>query len=133
MIEDQVLVIDPVDYNIDGKYELTVHYANGGFEKMDLGQAYIAYYPFTLQDQLDMITEDNTEDVSELPADAQNAMDEVMGEYDLQKVVVITVKTVDDQTLTVSFTDEDNAFEGREYYFVIPNEGLAGSVTPAAE
>ena len=133
MTEEQALEIDPVNYSSDGKYELTVHYAGGGFEKMNLGRAYIAYYPFTLQDQLDMITEDNTEEVPDLPADVQNTMNEVMGENDLQKVAVITVKTLDDQTLTVSFTDDDNAFPGREYYFVIPNEGLAGSVVPTAD
>ena len=141
LLENTALEIDPVAYNLDGKYEITVHYAKGGFEDMDLSQAYVAYYPFTLQDQIDGITGEGADDdaagnadddgeIPPLPVDAQNAMDDVMGENDIQKIVVIVVKTLDDQTLTVSFSDQDNALRGREYYFVIPNEGLAGSVIP---
>ena len=97
---------------------------------MDLSQAYVAYYPFTIQDQIDAITDGNTEDVPPLPADAQNAVDEVTGANELQKIAVITVETVDDNTLRVSFTDKDDPLQGKEYYFIIPNEGLSAAIRP---
>ena len=43
---------------------------------------------------------------------------------------MIKVLTVDDKTLTVSFKDTDNTIRGKEYFFIIPNAGLAGSVIP---
>ena len=130
MLADQQLVLDPVDYSPEGAYTLTVHYDKGGFEKMDLSRAYVAYYPTTLRDQIDMITSGDTEEIPPLPVDAQNVMDQATGVNELQKIAVIKILTVDDQTLNVSFTDNDNALRGREYYFIVPNEGLAGSVIP---
>lgn len=98
---------------------------------MDLSQAYVAYYPFTVIDQIDAITSsDGSEEIPPLPSDAQDALDEVVGEDQLEKIAVITVETADDRTLKVSFADKDNPVKGKEYYFIIPNEGISGRVIP---
>lgn len=131
LLADQALKADPVSYDPEGAYTVTFRYEKGGFEKMDLSRAYVAYYPFTIQDRVDAIVGEDTEDIPPLPADAQNAVDEVTGAGRLQKIAVITVETVDDKTLKISFTDKDDPLPGKEYYFIIPNEGLSGAVLPA--
>ena len=130
MLEKRLLDVDPTDYSEEDSYKITVRYDKGGFEKMDLSQAYIAYYPFTVLDQINIITGGETEDIPPLPDDAQESLDAALGTGELEKIAVITVATLDDQTLTVSFTDRDCPIKDREYYFIIPNEGLAGSVIP---
>ena len=130
LLENQALTADTVAYNPDGEYTVTFRYEAGGFEKMDLSRAYVAYDVLTVQDQIDTIAGEDLESIPPLPADAQEEIDAVLGEGQLEKIAVVTVKTVDDQTLTVSFTDRDNPFHGKVYYFIIPNEGLSGSVQP---
>ena len=130
LLSDLSLTAESVAYDPEGAYTVTIRRDEGGFRKMDLSQAYVAYYPFTIQDQIDAITDGNTEDVPPLPADAQNAIDEVTGAKELQKIAVITVETVDDNTLRVSFTDRDDPLQGKEYYFIIPNEGLSAVIRP---
>ncbi len=130
MLANRALAADPVAYNTEGSYRVTFRYEKGGFKKMDLSRAYVAYYPLTITDRIDAIVGEDTEDIPPLPADAQEAIDEVTGAGQLQKIAVITIETVDDNTLTVSFTDRDEPISGREYYFLIPNEGLSGSVIP---
>ncbi len=126
------LIPDPVKYDPDGAYQVTFRYEEGGFEKMNLSQAYVAYYPFTVMDQIETITSgEGSVETPPLPADAQAAVDEVTGAGQLEKIAVITVETVDDRTLTVSFTDKDNPVKGKEYYFIIPNAGISGKVIPA--
>ena len=61
---------------------------------------------------------------------AQAAYDEAMGLGELEKIAVIKIKTLDDYHLSVSFTDKHNPLPGKEYFFIIPNMGLAGSVAP---
>lgn len=131
LLANAVLAADPVRYDPDGQYTVTFRYEQGGFTKMDLSRAYVAFYPVTIQDQIDAIVGEDTEDILPLPVDAQNAVDEVTGAGKLQKIAVITVETVDDQTLKVSFTDNDSPVIGKSYYFIIPNEGISGSVLPA--
>ena len=130
ILANKSLVADPAEYNNEGSYTFTFRYDKGGFEDMDLSQAYEAYFPFTVFDQIDAIVDGDTEETPPLPEDAQDAIDEVTGANQLEKIAVITIETVDDSTLKVSFTDNDNPLEGREYFFVIPNEGLSGSVIP---
>ena len=130
MLENPALTADPVQYNRDGKYTVTFRYADGGFETMDLSKAYVAFERFTIQDQINTITDGELESFPPLPIDAQNELDEVLGEDQLDKIAVVTIQTVDDQTLEVSFTDKDNPIPGRTYYFIIPNAGLAGAVLP---
>ncbi len=126
------LIPDPVKYDPDGAYQVTFRFEEGGFEKMDLSQAYVAFYPLTIIDQIETITsDDGSDEIPLLPADAQTAVDEVTGAGQLEKIAVITVETVDDSTLKVSFTDKDNPVKGKEYYFIIPNEGVSGKVIPA--
>ena len=126
------LIPDPVKYDPDGAYQVTFRFEEGGFEKMDLSQAYVAFYPLTIIDQIETITsDDGSDEIPLLPADAQTAVDEVTGAGQLEKIAVITIETVDDRTLKVSFTDKDNPVKGKEYYFIIPNEGVSGKVIPA--
>ncbi len=127
---NQDLAADPVVYNEDGKYEIVFHYDKGGFEKMDLSQAYVAYYGLTVQDQIDTIVGEDLEDLPPLPEDAQFAFDESIDALELRRIARITVRTLNDNTLRVSFTDRDDPIPGREYFFVIPNAGLGGSVIP---
>ena len=130
-LANSVLIPDPVKYDPEGAYTVTFRFEKGGFEKMDLSQAYVAYYPFTVIDQIDAITSgDDSEEIPPLPSDAQDALDEVVGEDQLEKIAVITVETADDRTLKVSFADKDNPVKGKEYYFIIPNEGISGRVIP---
>ena len=124
------LTADPVKYNVEGSYAVTFRWDKGGFEKMDLSQAYVAYYPVTFMDQMESITGGETDDIPPLPADAQEAMNKAVGADQLKKIAVVTIVTVDDKTLKVSFTDREAPIAGREYYFIIPNEGLSGSVIP---
>ncbi len=84
----------------------------------------------TLLDQIETITDGNTEEVPELPQDALDELNEAIGEGEMVKVAIITVKTVDDNTLEVSFTDTESPIPGKEYFFVIPHEELAGSFIP---
>ena len=131
MIEAQALSADPQTFNADGSYEVQIRYDKGGFEKMDLSQAYVAYSPVTAMDNIAAIEENSSavsEDIPDLPTDAQQAMDEALGEDQLEHIAVIKVETVDDNTLNVSFTDSQNQFIVDEYYFVIPNEELAGTI-----
>ncbi len=130
MLAEKALASEPVEYNADGKYTVTFRYDKGGFTKMDLSQAYVAYYPFTILDQIDTITGGESDDIPPLPIDVQNSVDGVTGANELKKIAVITVRTMDDNTLSVSFTDHDNPVNGIEYFFIIPNEGIAGSVIP---
>ena len=130
LLANRELIADPVPYSDEGSYAITFRYEKGGFAKMDLSQAYVAYYPFTVQDQIDTIVGDDKEEIPPLPVDAQEAVNEVLGIGELKKIAVIKVLTVDDKTLTVSFKDTDNPIRGKEYFFIIPNAGLAGSVIP---
>ena len=131
MIEEQALSADPQTYNADGSYEIQIRYDKGGFEKMDLSQAYVAYSPVTAMDNIAAIEENSsavTEDIPDLPTDAQQAVDEALGEDQLEHIAIIKVESVDDNTLNVSFTDSQNQFIVDEYYFVIPNEELACTI-----
>ena len=97
---------------------------------MDLSRAYVAYERLTVLDQIETIVGEDAEDIPPLPFDAQSALDEAVGEGELLKIAVITVETVDDKTVKVSFTDNDNPYIGKEYFFIIPNAGISGAVTP---
>lgn len=130
LLANRVLIAEPVAYNPEGAYTVTFRYEAGGFLKMDLSRAYVAYNPLTVQDQIDAIVGEDTADIPPLPVDAQQAVDEALGEDQLQKIAVISIETVDDQTLRVSFTDRDNPISGREYYFILPDAGISGSVLP---
>lgn len=130
LLKDQTLIAEPVEYNPEGTYSVTFRSDKGGFNKMDLSKAYVAYYPFTVDNQIDAIVGEDTGDVPPLPADAQNAINEVTGAGQLAKIAVVTIETVDDQTVKVSFTDKDNPVSGKVYFFIIPNEALAGSFLP---
>ncbi|MBQ9268716.1 MAG: hypothetical protein IJ206_04255 [Oscillospiraceae bacterium] len=130
LLRNQNLTADPVEYNPEGTYSVIFRSDKGGFEKMDLSKAYVAYYPVTVEDQIDAVVGEDADDVPPLPADAQSKIDEVTGAGELSKIAVVTIETVDDRTLKVSFTDKDNPVSGKEYFFIIPNEGLAGSVLP---
>jgi len=130
LLANRVLIAEPVAYNPEGAYTVTFRYEAGGFLQMDLSRAYVAYDPFTVQDQIDAIVGENTADIPPLPVDAQQAIDEALEADRLQKIAVISIETVDDQTLRVSFTDRDNPISGREYYFILPDAGISGSVLP---
>ncbi len=130
LIENQQLAADPVEYNSEGTYNVTFHYDNGGLNDMDMSQAYVCFDPVSVLDQIESITDGNTEEVPELPQDALDELNEAIGEGEMVKVAIITVKTVDDNTLEVSFTDTESPILGKEYFFVIPNEELAGSFIP---
>ncbi len=130
LIENQQLVADPVEYDPEGTYNVTFHYDNGGFKDMDMSMAYVCFDPVSVLDQIETITDGNMEEVPELPQDALDELNEAIGEGELLKVAIITVKTVDDNTLEVSFTDTESPILGKEYFFVIPNEELAGSFIP---
>ncbi len=130
LIENQQLAADPVEYNSEGTYNVTFHYDNGGIKDMDMSQAYVCFDPVSVLDQIETITDGNTEEVPELPQDALDELNEAIGEGEMVKVAIITVKTVDDNTLEVSFTDTESPILGKEYFFVIPNEELAGSFIP---
>ena len=130
ILDNLELQIDPVKYNREGSYLITVHYDKGGFEKMDLSRAYVAYDYNSILDKIDAITDGNVEETPDLPTDAKEELDEAVGEGRLVKVAVITVETMDDQTLKVQFTDKDEPIIGKEYYFVIPNMSLSGSFIP---
>ena len=84
----------------------------------------------TVQDQIDTIVGDDLEDFPPLPEDAQIAFDESIGTMELRKIARIKIRTLNDNTVSVSFTDTDDPLPGREYFFVIPNAGLGGSVIP---
>ncbi len=130
LIENQQLAADPVKYDPEGTYNVTFHYDNGGLKDMDMSQAYVCFDPVSVLDQIETITDGNTEEVPELPQDALDELNEAIGEGEMVKVAIITVKTVDDNTLEVSFTDTESPIIGKEYFFVIPNEELAGSFIP---
>ena len=130
LLANQKLVAEPVAYNADGAYTVTFRYDEGGFKKMDLSRAYVAYERLTVLDQIETIVGEDAEDIPPLPFDAQSALDEAVGEGELLKIAVITVETVDDKTVKVSFTDNDNPYIGKEYFFIIPNAGVSGAVTP---
>ena len=130
LIKNRTLVADPVEYNPEGTYSVTFRSDKGGFEKMDLSKAYVAYYPFTVVNQIDAIVGEDAVNVPPLPVDAQNAINEVTGAGQLEKIAVVTIETVDDWTVRVSFTDKDNPVSGKEYFLIIPNEWLAGSFLP---
>ena len=111
-LANDLLLPDPVKYDPEGTYQVTFRYEKGGFKKMDLSQAYVAYYPLTVLDQIETITsDDGAEEIPPLPADAQDAIDEAAGTDQLEKIAVITVETADDKTLKVSFTDKDRIDE----------------------
>ena len=133
ILENKELIADPADYNPDGSYSVTFHYETGGFKNMDLSQAYVAYYPYTIMDQVESITGDDSEDIPALPADVQNAMDDATGANQLQKIAIVAIETIDDNTLVVSFTDKDSPVKDREYFFLIPNEELSGSFIPESD
>ena len=128
LIENQQLAADPVEYDSEGTYNVTFHYDNGGFADMDLSQAYVCFDPVSVLDQIENITGES--EFPELPQDALDQLNEAIGEGGLVKVAIITVKTVDDNTLEVSFTDTESPIPEKEYFFVIPNEELAGSFIP---
>ena len=128
LLADRSLKADQVEHTPDGSYRVTISYDQGGFEKMDLSQAYIAYYPRTVMDQVEDIT-GGDEDIPPLPENVQQQMNSAVGAGELQKTGVIIIETVDDNTLTVAFSDPDGTASGREYYFVIPNEGLTGLIS----
>ena len=130
LIENQQLTADPVAYDPEGTYKVTFHYENGGLKDMDMSMAYVCYDPVSVMDQIDNITEGNVEEFPELPQDALDDLNEAIGEGKMIKIAIITVKTVDDNTLEVSFTDTDYPVPGKEYIFVIPNEELTGSFIP---
>lgn len=130
LIENQQLTADPVEYDPEGTYNVTFHYDNGGLKDMDMSQAYVCFDPVSVMDQIESITDGNMEEIPELPQDALDELNEAIGEGELLKVAIITVKTVDDNTLEVSFTDTESPILGKEYFFVIPNEELAGSFIP---
>ena len=130
LLADRSLAADPVPYNADGAYTVTFRYEKGGFKKMDLSQAYVAYDPLTVLDQIETIVGDDAEETPPMPTDLQNALNEVTGEGQMKKIAVISIETVDDSTLRVSFTDRDNPIIGKEYFFIIPNAGLTGAFTP---
>ena len=127
MIVNQDLFAEPVAYREDGAYTLTFHYNRGGFEKMDLSQAFVAYYHRSVLDQIDMILDEEAEAFVPLPEDVQASVEEAVEAEQLQKIAVIKIKTLNDNTLEVSFKDRDEPLPGKEYFFVIPNMGLAGS------
>ena len=130
-LANDLLLPDPVKYDPEGAYHVTFRYEKGGFEKMDLSQAYVAYYPFTVLDQIEAITSnEGSEEIPTLPDDVQIEVDQTTGADHLEKIAVITVETKDDRTLIVSFTDKDNPVQEKEYYFIIPNEGISGKVIP---
>ena len=129
MLASPALTAEGTEFSAEGSYTVTIRYDKGGFRDMDLSRAYVAYYPFTVTDQIDAITGGDSGDIPPLPADAQSAIDEATGANELRKIAVIVVKTLDDTTLTVSFKDGE-ALPGQEYYFIIPNEGLAGVIRP---
>ena len=130
LLVNQDLAADPVVYNEDGKYEIVFHYDKGSLAKTDLSPAYVAYYAMTVQDQIDTIVGEDLEDFPPLPEDAQIAFDESIGTMELRKIARIRIRTLNDNTVSVSFTDTDDPLPGREYFFVIPNAGLGGSVIP---
>ena len=130
LLAESELEAEPVAYDPEGAYTLTFRYAPGGFARMDLSRAYVAYYPITVLDQVDAIVGEDDGEIPPLPVDAQNAVNEAVGAGELQKIAVVTIETVDDNTLRVSFTDRDDPVQGKEYFFVIPNEELTGSVIP---
>ena len=128
LLVNQDLVSEPAAYREDGKYSFSFYYAKGGFLKMDLSQAYIAYYADTVLDEIEGITGEDWEEIPPLPADAQEIFDDTIGSGQLEKIGVIKIETLNDNTLEVSFTDKSDPMPGREYFFIIPNMGLAGSV-----
>lgn len=130
IMAESVLTADPAAYSMDGKYEITFRYAPGGLTEADLSRAYVGYYPTGVADMVDAVTEGEDDGIPELPADAQEAVAEAEGADELQHIAVIVVETVDDNTLTVSFTDDEQPLQGRTYWFIIPNLGIGGSVTP---
>lgn len=130
LMVNQDLAADPFVYNEKGEYELIFHYDKGGFEKMDLSQAYVAYYVMTVQDQIDSIVDGEAEEFPPVPADVQFSYDESIGAMELKKVAVIRIRTLNDNTLSVSFRDRDDPIPGREYFFIIPNASLGGSAIP---
>ena len=130
LLANHDLKADPVKYNSDGSYLVTIHYDKGGFEKMDLSQAYIAYDYLSVLDQIETITDGDVDITSDLPEDFKNMVNEATGEGQLEKLSVVIIETVDDQTLNVKFTDSDNPFPGKAYYFIIPNEVLTAHILP---
>ena len=130
LLANRSLIADPVPYDADGQYTVIFRSAEGGFAQMDLSRAYVAYEPFTLQDQIDDIVGEDADELPPLPADGQAALDEALDADTLVKIAIVTIRTLDDSTLQVSFTDPDPAPQGREYFFIIPNAGRSGSVIP---
>ena len=130
IMAESAMTADPAAYSTEGKYDITFRYEPGGLAKDDMSQAYVAYYPTTVTDVVDAITGGEDDGIPELPADAQEAVAEAEGADELQHIAVIVVETVDDTTLRVSFTDSEQPLQGRTYWFIIPNLGIGGSVTP---
>ena len=130
IMAESALTADPAAYSTEGKYEITFRYEPGGMAEADMSRAYVAYYPTTVTDVVDAITGGEDDGIPELPADAQEAVAEAEGADELQHIAVIVVETVDDTTLRVSFTDDEQPLQGRTYWFIIPNLGIGGSVTP---
>ena len=130
IMAESAMTADPAAYSTEGKYDITFRYEPGGLAEADMSQAYVAYYPTTVTDVVDAITGGEDDGIPELPADAQEAVAEAEGADELAHIAVIVVETVDDNTLTVSFTDNEQPLQGRTYWFIIPNLGIGGSVTP---
>ena len=130
MIAENALKADPLEFNIDGVYSAVFRYGKGGFENMDLSEAYIAYYPTGLTDTINSITEGSSGDdeIPDLPEDVQDIIADMEGTDKLEKVAITTVETQDDTTLKVCFKDPDQLAKDHTYFFVIPNENLAGAV-----
>lgn len=130
IMAESAMTADPVAYSEEGKYEMTFRYEPGGLAEADMSQAYVAYYPTTVTDVVDAITGGEDDGIPELPADAQEELAEAEGADELAHIAVIVVETLDDTTLRVSFTDDEQPLQGRTYWFIIPNLGIGGSVTP---
>jgi len=128
-LENRALTADPVEFSPDGAYAVVFHYEKGGLTEMDMSRAYVAYYPYTVIDQIETITGGNEEETPALPSDAQEMLDEAAGAGELQKIATVAILTMDDNTLKISFADPENV-PGREYFFIIQDEGISGSFIP---
>ena len=130
IMAESAMTADPAAYSTEGKYDITFRYEPGGLAEADMSQAYVAYYPTTVTDVVDAITGGEDDGIPELPADAQEAIAEAEGTDELQHIAVIKIATLDDNTLRVSFTDDETPRPGRTYWFIVPGPDIGGSVTP---